>query len=61
MKSIKKQLKDIGINLVFNEEYEEYQVNFIDGKEATAYYTSDLEDALATGIDMAKRKLNKND
>lgn len=33
----------------------EYRVNFRGGREATAYYASDLEDAVATGIDMAKR------
>lgn len=34
----------------------EYRVNFRAGREATAYYTNDLEDALATGIAMANRK-----
>ena len=28
----------------------EFRVNFITGSEATAYYTSDLDDALETGI-----------
>lgn len=32
----------------------EFRVNFKGGKEATAYYTSDLEDAVLTGISMAK-------
>ena len=33
----------------------EFRVNFITGSEATAYYTSDLDDALETGIAMAER------
>lgn len=33
----------------------EYRVNFPGGKEATAYYTDDLSDAFATGVDMALR------
>jgi hypothetical protein len=36
-------------------EYDEFKVNFRGGREATAYYTSDLDDAFATGIDMALR------
>jgi hypothetical protein len=32
----------------------EYRVNFRDGKEATAYYTNDLQDAIYTAIHMAK-------
>jgi hypothetical protein len=30
----------------------EYRVNLIDGKEETAYYTDDRDDAVATGIYM---------
>lgn len=30
----------------------EYRVNFINGKEATACYTNDLEDAFGTGVEM---------
>lgn len=33
----------------------EYRVNFAGGKEATAYYTNDLEDAFATGVTMRLR------
>jgi hypothetical protein len=33
----------------------EYRVNWRGGKEATAYYTDDLADALATGRGMAGR------
>jgi hypothetical protein len=31
----------------------EYRVNFRHGEEDTAYYTTDLEDAFATALDMA--------
>lgn len=34
----------------------EYRVNFIGGTEADAYYTDDLQDAYATGIDMRLRR-----
>jgi predicted hotdog family 3-hydroxylacyl-ACP dehydratase len=33
----------------------EYRVNIRAGREATAYYTNDLQDALATGIAMAEK------
>lgn len=32
----------------------EYRVNFREGREATAYYTNDMEDAFATGVTMAQ-------
>jgi hypothetical protein len=35
-------------------EHDEYRVNFRGGKEATAYYTTDLDDAYNTGVIMAK-------
>lgn len=35
-------------------EYGEYRVNFRGGREATAYYTNDLADAVATAIIMHK-------
>lgn len=34
----------------------EYIVNFKGGKEATAYYTDDLDDAVATGIHMSENR-----
>lgn len=34
----------------------EYRVNFKNGDEATAYYTNDLDDAVATGLAMAQGK-----
>jgi len=33
----------------------EYRVNFRDGNETTAYYTDNLEDAIKTAIEMARR------
>ena len=33
----------------------DYRVNFRDGNEATAYYTDNLEDAVKTAIEMARR------
>jgi hypothetical protein len=34
----------------------DYRVNFRDGNETTAYYTNDLEDAVNTAVEMARRK-----
>jgi hypothetical protein len=37
----------------------DYRVNFREGNETTAYYTNDLEDAVSTAVEMArKRKLS---
>ena len=36
------------------DEYGEYRVNFSGGREATAYYTDDLGDAVGTMLAMAK-------
>lgn len=35
-------------------EWNEYRVNLLGGSEATASYTDDIEDAVATGFAMAK-------
>jgi hypothetical protein len=35
----------------------DYRVNFRDGKETTAYYTDNLEDAVKTAIEMARRRV----
>ena len=32
-----------------------YRVNFLDGKECTAYYTDNLEEAVQTGIEMVRK------
>jgi len=34
----------------------EFRVNFRGGREATAYYTDDLDDAFATGCSMAAQR-----
>ena len=35
----------------------EYRVNFRDGNETSAYYTDNLEDAVKTAIEMARRRV----
>ena len=42
--------------LTINKKDDEYRVNYLGGKEETAYYTDDIEDAIATGKMMAERK-----
>lgn len=54
MKEANVVLKKAGVAIKFNAEYDEYRVNFIKGKEATAYYTTDIEDAIDTGLTMGK-------
>jgi hypothetical protein len=34
----------------------DYRVNFRDGNETTAYYTDDLEDAVNTAVEMARKR-----
>ena len=34
----------------------EYRVNFLNGKEASAYYTTDLTDAVGTAILMSRTR-----
>jgi hypothetical protein len=34
----------------------DYRVNFRDGNETTAYYTDNLEDAVNTAVDMARKR-----
>src|SRR5262245_18350312 len=36
--------------------YGDYRVNFRDGNETTAYYTNDLEDAVNTAVEMARKR-----
>jgi len=45
-------LTPLGIEIT-RTEYDEYRVNFKGGKEATAYYTDDIDDAIGTGKAMA--------
>jgi L-ribulose-5-phosphate 3-epimerase UlaE len=35
----------------------DYRVNFREGNETTAYYTDNLEDAVKTAIEMARRRM----
>ena len=53
IKAAKAALKPHGISL--NKKDGEYRVNFVGGREETAYYTNDIDDAVNTGIDMAER------
>ena len=34
----------------------DYRVNFRDGNETTAFYTVDLEDAVKTAVEMARKR-----
>ena len=38
-----------------------YRVNFRDGNESTAYYTGNLEDAVNTAVEMARKRAFSND
>lgn len=51
---LRKALAAVGVT-VRVDEAGDYRVNFRGGREATAYYTSDRDDALLTGLDMAAR------
>lgn len=50
----KAELRPLGLILTHHDG--EYRVNFRRGNEESAYYTPDLDDAVATGKDMAKRR-----
>ncbi len=52
MQQAKVILRAIGVSI--RKDDGEYRVNIIGGTELTAYYTSDLEDAVATGKAMSK-------
>jgi hypothetical protein len=39
----------------------DYRVNFRDGNETTAYYTDSLEDAVNTGVEMARKRAFSSD
>lgn len=49
----KKRLADFGMTL--RKKDGEYRVNFLGGKEAEAYYTDDICDAVDTGIHMRQQ------
>jgi len=50
----KKHLQTLGLTLKHDAGTGEYIVNFKGGKEATAYFTDDLDDAVKTGEKMAQ-------
>lgn len=54
-REVRQRLRTVGVAISFRAHSDEYRVNFRGGREATAYYTSDIEDALGTGLDMARR------
>jgi hypothetical protein len=49
----KETLRDFGVALTHDDG--EFRVNKRGGREATAYYTNDLDDAVSTGIAMANK------
>jgi len=52
-------VRPLGMVLRTDREWGEYRVNFKGGREATAYYTPDLEDAVNTARAMAKWRDDK--
>lgn len=50
----KMELRTVGIVITHLADTDEYRVNFKGGKEATAYYTNDITDAVLTGRSMAQ-------
>jgi glutamine amidotransferase PdxT len=55
IKQARAELKLLDITIKRNK-FGEYRVNFVGGREETAYYTNDLHDAVATGKAMAEQK-----
>lgn len=54
---VKRELRGLGIALTYACDVHEFRVNFIGGREATAYYTGDLNDARDTGRAMAATRV----
>ena len=54
LKTAKEICKQYGCTL--RHDNGEYRVNFRNGSEATAYYTNDIEDAIATACTMTAGK-----
>lgn len=50
----KATLRAVGVTI--SKRHGEYRVNLRGGREATAYYTDDIEDAVNTGLRMAEPK-----
>ena len=55
-KQARATLHSIGISLSHGVDSEEFRVNLRGATEATAYYTTHLDDAIATGKAMAAQK-----
>lgn len=53
--NVKAHLKLIGISLTHHKDTREYIINYINGHPDKAYFTNDLQDALDTGVNYAKR------
>jgi hypothetical protein len=56
----KTELKALGLTIT-KTDHGEFRVNFIGGKEATAYYATDLDDAMITGKHMAQKEITSDD
>lgn len=54
LKEAQKVLAALGIKIKYDRDNDEYVVNYIKNpREATAYFTNDLQDAIGTGKQMA--------
>lgn len=56
IKALRAALNAEGISLAKKLSTGEWRVNYLRGKEATAYYTTDFEDALATAKHFIKER-----
>jgi hypothetical protein len=54
LKKAKAKLKPLGVTITRRVATGEYRVNFVGGVEPTAYYATDLKDAVETGEAMSK-------
>lgn len=60
-KMISESAKRLGnVEAKFNNDYGEWRVNFKPGREGTAYYTDDAEDAYWTMLKMSEQKDNRS-
>lgn len=48
--------RNLGMSATYSHEWHEYRVNLPNGTEATAYYTEDASDAIATARAMALQR-----
>lgn len=53
-KMVKDRAKDLGLSAVWSSDWDEWKINFKPGREGTANFTSDNEDAYNTLLAMAK-------